>query len=99
MASGTGAGYKTAMRTPLVAFALFIVFIGSAAISQVSAETLARPAAERSAPRGKVLPLKGATGANPCAAYGAGFIRVEGTGTCVKIGGAIDVGVGATSRH
>jgi len=39
-----------------------------------------------------VLPLKGTTGANPCSAYGQGFIRVESTGTCVKVGGSIDVG-------
>jgi Porin subfamily len=39
---------------------------------------------------GKQLPLKGAS-ASSCAAYGAGFIKVEGTDSCVKIGGAIRV--------
>jgi len=28
---------------------------------------------------------------NPCAAYGAGFVKVEGTRTCVKIGGTVSV--------
>ncbi len=31
------------------------------------------------------------TRTNPCAAYGAGFIKVEGSGTCVKIGGSVSV--------
>lgn len=44
----------------------------------------------------KPLPARKLTGAssNPCAAYGAGFVRPEGTTTCVKIGGATSVGVG-----
>jgi hypothetical protein len=31
------------------------------------------------------------TKVNPCAAYGAGYVRVEGTTTCVKIGASISV--------
>lgn len=81
------------MRTALVLLASLIM-IGSAL-----AETPVRPLLERSAPTGKALPLKGAGGGNPCAAYGAGFVRVEGSGTCVKLGGAIDVGVAASSRR
>ena len=46
---------------------------------------------------GKMLPLKRATSANSCAAYGAGFVKIEGTDTCVKIGGAVSVGAGASS--
>ncbi|NPU15055.1 hypothetical protein HL666_30235 [Bradyrhizobium sp. 83002] len=26
---------------------------------------------------------------NPCASYGANFVRVEGTDTCMKVGGAL----------
>jgi hypothetical protein len=81
------------MRTALVILAS-LVTIGSAV-----AETPARPSPERSVPTDKVLPLKGAGGANPCAAYGAGFVRVEGSGTCVKVGGAMDVGVATSSRR
>ena len=40
------------------------------------------------------LPLKGARTADSCAAYGAGFVRVDGTQTCVKIGGAVSIGGG-----
>jgi hypothetical protein len=31
---------------------------------------------------------------NGCAAFGAGFAKVEGSDTCVKIGGAVSVGGG-----
>jgi Porin subfamily len=43
---------------------------------------------------GKLLPMKGA--GNACAAYGPGFVKVEGTETCVKIGGAVSIGVGSS---
>ena len=42
------------------------------------------------------LPLKGARTDDSCAVYGAGFVRVDGTQTCVKIGGAISIGVGGS---
>jgi hypothetical protein len=43
----------------------------------------------------KPLPLKRSSHA--CAEYGAGFVRIEGTNTCMKIGGAISVGAGMSS--
>lgn len=43
----------------------------------------------------KPLPLK--RSGNPCAEYGAGFVRIEGTSTCVKIGGAVSIGAGMSS--
>jgi hypothetical protein len=49
----------------------------------------------RTATSGKQLPLKRATSANSCAVFGAGFVMVEGTGTCVKIGGVISTGASA----
>jgi hypothetical protein len=45
----------------------------------------------------KTLPLRSPkAAANPCAEYGRGFARVEGSSTCIKIGGSIGVGVGAS---
>jgi hypothetical protein len=32
--------------------------------------------------------------ANPCAQYGAGFVQVQGTSTCVKLSGSVRVDVG-----
>jgi hypothetical protein len=42
----------------------------------------------------KAVPLKGKASSNSCAAYGPGFVKVEGTDTCVQIGGSISVGAG-----
>jgi hypothetical protein len=36
-------------------------------------------------------PIKG----NPCAMYGAGFVKIAGSDTCVKIGGSVRVDAGA----
>jgi hypothetical protein len=38
--------------------------------------------------------LKGKASSNSCAAYGAGFVKIEGTDTCVQVGGSISVGAG-----
>ena len=51
---------------------------------------------DKVATSGKLLPLKRSNSANACAEYGAGFVKIEGTGTCVKIGGAVSVGAGAS---
>lgn len=50
-------------------------------------------------PRPDDSKLKPATRPRPstsCAEYGAGYVRVEGTGSCVRLGGGIDVGVGGS---
>lgn len=45
---------------------------------------------------GKSLPMKGANAANSCAAFGAGFVKIAGTDTCMKVGGAVSIGAGTT---
>ena len=50
----------------------------------------------KAATPGKVLPLKRSNSANACAEYGAGFVKIEGTNTCMKIGGAVSVGAGVS---
>jgi hypothetical protein len=40
----------------------------------------------------KSLPLKGKGASSSCAAYGPGFVKVDGTNTCVQVGGSINVG-------
>jgi hypothetical protein len=48
----------------------------------------------------RLLPVKGANSGSSCAAYGPGFTKVEGTDTCVKVGGAVSIGVGgAVGSH
>ena len=44
-------------------------------------------------PADRPAPLKGKI-SNSCAAYGPGFIKLEGTDTCVQIGGSVSVGAG-----
>ena len=50
----------------------------------------------KAATSGKLLPLKRSNSANACAEYGAGFVKIEGTNTCMKIGGAVSVGAGVS---
>ncbi len=45
------------------------------------AQAKAQPSATRKAQNGSRT--------NPCAEYGAGFVQVAGSGTCVKIGGYV----------
>ncbi|MGJ4910363.1 porin [Bradyrhizobium sp. HKCCYLS2033] len=45
----------------------------------------------------KAAPRSGAATNNPCASYGANFVRVEGTDTCVKVGGALGVEMGTSA--
>jgi hypothetical protein len=47
---------------------------------------------DKPTPSDKVLPLKGAASGNSCAAFGPGFVKVEGSGTCIRIGGATSIG-------
>ncbi|MGL9617788.1 hypothetical protein QRQ56_07300 [Bradyrhizobium sp. U531] len=75
------------MRMPL------LILIPLLATSAAAAEALRLPPAEQ--PKaGATVPLKGSAGkarAGSCADYGPRFVMVEGTGTCVKIGGSISV--------
>jgi hypothetical protein len=42
------------------------------------------------------VPLRPKAAANPCAEYGPGFVRIDGSSTCMRIGGGIDVGIGGS---
>ena len=68
------------------------------AVAALAAEQTGHPKSDKAASSAKLLPLKRATPGNSCAAYGAGFVKVEGSETCVKIGGAIGIDAG-TSAH
>lgn len=73
-------------------------------VMSLAAPALAEPQLPRKPRTPTSEPLKfgsprtGAIRANPCASFGAGFVAVEGTSTCVKVGGAISVGVGGRVR-
>ncbi len=42
----------------------------------------------------KAKPARPLPARDSCADYGAGFVRVEGSNTCVKVGGAVSIGGG-----
>ena len=61
-----------------------------AAIVAVIAIVPAVPASAQDKPAKKSEPPKAAAAPKPdCSEYGAGFVRINGTGTCVKIGGYV----------
>jgi hypothetical protein len=70
------------------------------AVLSVSAAPAQQSSGGKPNKQAKSLPLRPAkAAANPCAEYGAGFVRIEGSSTCMKIGGSLGVGVGVgTSR-
>jgi hypothetical protein len=76
------------MRTIFLMIALAVVSASPTQAQQSRDRKPDKPAAS--------IPLRPAKTANPCAEYGAGFVRVEGSSTCVKIGGTISVGAGGT---
>ena len=78
------------MRNILLAIA--VAMLPAAAAEPFSTRKPDKPVAS-----GRLLPPKGAGAANSCGAYGPGFIKVDGTDSCVKIGGAVGVGAGSSS--
>jgi hypothetical protein len=62
---------------------------------------LAEPSSSRKPDKpvvsGRLPPLKGAAGSHSCAAYGPRFVGVNGTDTCMQIGGAVSIGAGSAS--
>ena len=75
-----------------------LIMMAVALASAATAAEQPRPRkADRAATSGQLLPMKRSNSANACAEYGAGFVRIEGTNTCMKIGGAVSVGAGVSS--
>jgi hypothetical protein len=76
---------------------LLVMFAMALASVAARAEQPRLQRADKAATPGKSLPLKRPSSANACAEYGAGFVRIEGTNTCMKIGGAVSIGAGVSS--
>jgi hypothetical protein len=81
------------MRNTLLAIVVAVLLPASIAL----AEPASRQKSDKPAAPGRLLPLKASGAGNSCAAYGPGFVRVDGSETCVKIGGAVSIGVGGSS--
>ena len=75
---------------------LLVMFAVALASVAAAAEQPRLQKSDKAAPSDKSLPLKRPSSANACAEYGAGFVKIEGTNTCMKIGGAVSVGAGVS---
>jgi hypothetical protein len=76
---------------------LLAIMVAMLPLSSASAEPSGGQKPDKSATSDRLLPVKRSGAANSCAAYGAGFVKVEGSETCVKIGGAVSIGVGGAT--
>jgi hypothetical protein len=63
-------------------------------LASAAAAESARPLKLDQPTNGTPLPVKQPRSADSCAAYGAGFVKLAGSNTCVKVGGAVSIGVG-----
>jgi hypothetical protein len=73
-------------------FLVTLALVGSASAEQTRPLKFDQPG------NGKTLPVKEPKYDNSCAAYGAGFVKVAGTNTCVKIGGSVSIDAGGSVR-
>ena len=64
--------------------------------SAVLADPANRTKLDYATPPDRLPPAKSTAG-NPCAAFGPGFVKVAGSDTCVKVGGAVRVDVGGAA--
>jgi len=75
---------------------LLAIVVAVLPASVAAAEPSGSPKPNQSATSARQLPLKGIATGNSCAAYGPGFVKADGTDTCVKIGGAVSIGAGSS---
>lgn len=80
-----------------VVLATAIVLSSFPAVAQQARPSKPEPSQPgKTTPPGKSLPLKRPASAGACAEYGAGFVMIEGTSTCMKLGGSLGIGAGVT---
>jgi hypothetical protein len=79
------------MRNILVAI---VVAMLPAPIAAAEPSSFLKP--DKPAASDRLLPMKGTSAGNSCAAFGPGFVKLAGSDTCVKIGGAVSVDVGGS---
>ncbi|MGL5168967.1 MAG: porin [Afipia sp.] len=73
----------------LAASGLLVLSLAPAALAQQPDLRVQRPRPDDS----RLKPIARPRSTASCAEYGVGYVRVEGTRSCVRLGGAIDVGV------
>jgi hypothetical protein len=80
------------MRNILLVTLVAVLPVASLAMAQTGGQKPDKPSSSD-----RLIPLKGSHASNACAAYGPGFIKVDGSDTCVKVGGAVSIGVSSSS--
>jgi hypothetical protein len=80
-----------------VAIAMMSVALTSAALAQhLDPKVLRqRPHAAASHDTTKARPFARSRPSHSCAEFGAGFVRMPGSDSCMRIGGGVEMGVGA----
>lgn len=79
----------------VTATALALLLTAAAAQAQSIGEPLPGRGPEKQ--RAKPVPAD-VGGTRPCPEYGPGFVRVEGSTSCVRVGGSVRVEMGKSSR-
>ncbi len=74
---------------------ILLIALLALAASIAAAEPLNKPKSVHSNPQ--LPPSKRTVNGSSCAVYGRGFVKVEGTDTCMKIGGAVSLGAGVST--
>jgi len=72
----------------------FLIVVAMLCISPALAASTRPLKIDTPATTDKPVLSKGKATSNSCAAYGPGFVKIEGTDTCVQVGGSISVGAG-----
>jgi len=76
---------------------LLAIVVATLPVAIAAAEQPGRQRPDLAPTRERLLPVKRDAGAgSSCAAYGPGFVKIDGTGTCVKVGGAVEIGAGGS---
>jgi hypothetical protein len=75
------------------------LWLGAVSVACAGSSPGAFSALSKPLPPAKPASRAGTITINPCASLGANFKRIEGTDTCVKIGGAVSVEAGSAFRR
>ena len=93
----TGLRARSATRRGMRKFRLALIVAAALPTLSALADSPGSQKPAKQASTGKLLPPKGAGTRNTCTVFGAGYVKIEGTDTCVKVGGAMSVGAGFSS--
>ena len=80
----------------LTAATMLLLMAPTSADPSQAGKPAGSPLGAKPPPPATTLPFKGTMSHDSCADLGAGFVKVEGSDTCVKLGGSLSVGAGGS---